>query len=141
MNVVFISSISIIAADPAANRALFVDALGLPLKAADVDAEYFHSEDIEGVKHFGIWPLHQAAEACFGTSEWPADRTVPQTSIEFEVGSADAVAPAAEELRAAGYEILHETRTEPWGQTVARTLAPDGSIVGLSYAPWMHDGG
>jgi len=31
-----------------------------------------------------------AAQACFGTLEWPAERTVPQASIEFEVESAPA---------------------------------------------------
>jgi hypothetical protein len=30
-------------------------------------------------------PLTQAARACFGTPEWPAERPVPQASIEFEV--------------------------------------------------------
>ena len=51
------------------------------------------------------------------------------------------MAPAADELRAAGYELVHEAREEPWGQTVARILSPEGLIVGISYAPWMHDGG
>jgi hypothetical protein len=26
-----------------------------------------------------------------------------------------------------------------WGQTVARLLSHEGSIVGVSYAPWLHD--
>ncbi len=31
-----------------------------------------------GSKHFDLWPLSKAAEACFGTAQWPADRVVPQ---------------------------------------------------------------
>ena len=137
MNVEWIASVAVIAADPAKSRELYVEALGLPLEA-DAGGEYFHSERIGGSKHFGVWPLAQAAQACFGTPEWPADRAVPQVSIEFEVRDADAVAAAADELRERGLTLLHEARQEPWGQTVARLLSTEGSIVGISYAPSQH---
>lgn len=136
MRIEFIASVAVIAADPTESRRLYLDVIGLPLEG---QGDYFHSERIEGSKHFGVWPLSEAAQACFGTSEWPADRPVPQASIEFEVADADAVAAAGEELRAAGYELLHPARQEPWGQTVARTLSPEGLIVGISYAPWLHE--
>jgi hypothetical protein len=87
-----------------------------------------------------VWPLTQASQACFGSPDWPAARRVPQVSIEFEVADADAVQSAADELRARGFELLHDARTEPWGQTVARLQSIEGCIVGISYAPWMHDG-
>ena len=138
MQIEFIASFATVTADPVASRALYVDALGLPLEHAAGD-DYIHSEQIGGSKHFGVWPLSQAAEACYGTSEWPADVPVPQASIEFELADADAVQAAAEELRAAGSELLHEPRQEPWGQTVARLLSPEGLIVGLSYAPSLHE--
>jgi catechol 2,3-dioxygenase-like lactoylglutathione lyase family enzyme len=137
VDVLFIASIAVVAADPAKSRELYVDALGLPLEAAG-DGEYFHSERIDGSKHFGVWPLAQAAQACFGAAEWPADRPVPQVSIEFEVADAGAVAAAAEELKARGLELLHGAREEPWGQTVARLLSPEDAIVGISYAPSLH---
>jgi catechol 2,3-dioxygenase-like lactoylglutathione lyase family enzyme len=137
VDIEFIASMSVIAAEPAESRKLFVEALGLPLKAAEGD-EYFHSEEIGGAKHFGVWPLAQAAQACFGTPEWPAERTVPQASIEFEVADADAVAAAAEELEEQGFELLHGAREEPWGQTVARLQSVDSLIVGISFAPWLH---
>ena len=84
MNVLFITSMSVVAADPPQSRKLFMDALGLPLEKYDAD-EYYSSDHIPGSKHFGVWPLSQAAEACFGTPVWPAGRVVPQASIEFEV--------------------------------------------------------
>src|SRR5919199_6357165 len=136
MQIEFIASVAIITRDTAAGRALFVETLGLPLETMPGD-DYLHSESIAGAKHFGVWPLRQAAEACFGTAEWPTDRPTPQASVEFEVGSPDAVGDAARELEQQGYELLHEPRTEPWGQTVARIQSPEGLIVGLSYAPWM----
>jgi hypothetical protein len=86
-----------------------------------------------------VWPLRQAAAACFGSSEWPADRPIPQASIEFEVATAAAVDEAARELEARGYQLLHGARTEPWGQTVARLLSEEGAILGISYAPALHD--
>jgi catechol 2,3-dioxygenase-like lactoylglutathione lyase family enzyme len=137
MRIESIASVSVISADPAASRKLYVDALGLPLER--LGGEYFASEKIDGSKHFGVWPLEEAAQACFGTSEWPAGTAVPQVSIEFEVADVDAVAAAAAELEARGFALLHQSRTEPWGQTVARLLSPEGAIVGISYAPWQHE--
>jgi catechol 2,3-dioxygenase-like lactoylglutathione lyase family enzyme len=105
MNVRFIASTAVVAADPPQSRKLFIDALGLPLQG-EGDGSY-SSESIPGSKQFGVWPLSQAAEACFGTPTWPADRVVPQASIEFEVEDADAVAAAGSELERAGFELLH----------------------------------
>jgi catechol 2,3-dioxygenase-like lactoylglutathione lyase family enzyme len=137
MNVLAVASVSPIAADPPESRKLYVDALGLPLE--QLDGEYYASEKIDGSKHFGVWPLSQAAQACFGSDEWPDHLIRPQVSIEFELEDADAVAAGAEELEGKGFELLHGARTEPWGQTVARLLSADGSIVGLSFAPWQHE--
>jgi catechol 2,3-dioxygenase-like lactoylglutathione lyase family enzyme len=137
MKIEFVSTVAVIAPDPAESRRLYVDTLGLPLSSEG--GEYFHSEQIAGIKHLGIWPLSQAAEACFGSEEWPADIPVPQVSIEFDVADADAVQRAADELAAAGYELLHAARQEPWGQTVARLLSPEGAVVGVSYAPALHE--
>ena len=137
MNVLFITSMSVVAADPRQSRKLFMEALGLPLEKYEAD-EYYSSENIRGSKHFGVWPLTQAAEACFGTPTWPADRLVPQASIEFEVEDAEAVAAAGDELERVGFELLHPARIEPWGQTVTRLLTDDGLIVGISYAPSLH---
>jgi len=138
MDVEFIATVSVIAADPTESRRLYVDALGLPLQA-EPGSEYFHSEEIGGAKHFAVWPLSQAAEACFGSPEWPAERPVPQMSVEFEVADADAVSAAAAELQEQGFELLHGARQEPWGQTVARLQTVDSLIVGVSYAPALHD--
>lgn len=136
MNVEFLATVAVIAPDPPASRMLYVEALGLPLEGG---GDYYHSEKVAGCKSFGIWPLSQAAEACFGTAQWPVDRPVPQVSIEFDLADAAAVAPAARELEQAGYELLHAPRQEPWGQTVARLQSPEGAIVGISYAPVLHD--
>jgi catechol 2,3-dioxygenase-like lactoylglutathione lyase family enzyme len=138
MDIQFISTLAAIAPDPQVSRELYIDTLGLPLEAGP-GSDYFHSDQIEGSKHFAIWPLSEAAQACFGTPDWPVDRPVPQMSLEFEVRDADAVPAAAEELRQRGFELLHNGREEPWGQTVARLQSPEGSIIGISYIPSMHD--
>jgi catechol 2,3-dioxygenase-like lactoylglutathione lyase family enzyme len=134
MKIEFVSSIAVIAPDPPRSRRLYVDTLGLALEGGG----YLHSEKIPGTNHFGIWPLSQAAEACFGSSEWPEHVQVPQASVEFDVEDAAAVQAGADELAEAGYELLHHAREEPWGQTVARFLSPEGVIVGVSYVPSMH---
>jgi hypothetical protein len=45
---------------------------------------------------------------------------------------------AAERLLGASHPILHEAREEPSGQTVARLLSNEGSVIGISYAPSQH---
>jgi len=63
---------------------------------------------------------------------------VPQVSVEFDVANEAEVSQAAAELAAQGYPLLHQARTEPWGQTVARLQTREGAIVGISYAPSLH---
>lgn len=137
MDILFITSVAAVVADPPHSRKLFIDTLGLPLEGTGDG--YYSSGNVPGSKHFGLWPLSQAAEACFGTPQWPTDRVVPQASIEFEVADTAAVAAAATELEREGFALLHPARTEPWGQTVARLLTDDGMIIGISYAPTLHN--
>lgn len=137
MQIEFVSGVAMIAPDPPESRKLYIDALGLPLE--HLAGEYWASEKIPGSKHFGVWPLEEAAEACFGTKQWPSDRPVPQVSVEFEVKDADAVAAGAAELEERGYSLVHGAQEMPWGQTVARLISPENAIVGLSYAPWLHE--
>lgn len=136
MEIEFVTSVAVITENAAASRALYIDALGLPLK--QLDGDYYASEEIGGCKHFGVWPLEQAAEACFGTPTWPEDIARPQLSLEFELADATAVVDGVQELRSRGYRMLHDAKVEPWGQTVARLLSPEGAVVGLSYAPSLH---
>jgi catechol 2,3-dioxygenase-like lactoylglutathione lyase family enzyme len=138
VDVKFVASVSIVTADPAEGRRLYVEVFKLPLQSPD-GGDYYFSENVEGTKHFGIWPLTEAAQACFGTTDWPSEHPVPQLSIEFEMADAAAVEAAASELRDHGETLLHPVRVEPWGQTIARILSSDGVIVGVSYAPWLHD--
>jgi catechol 2,3-dioxygenase-like lactoylglutathione lyase family enzyme len=133
MNVLFISGFAVITPDPEASARFYVDTLGLPLVNED---GYRHSNEIDGARHFGVWPLSAAAQACFGVDDWPEGTPVPTATIEFDV---DDVAAAAAEMEAAGYRLIHPPRTEPWGQTVARVLSPEGLLVGLSYAPWFRE--
>ena len=137
MNIEFLSTVAVITPHTISSRKLYIEALGLPLEGQGDG--YHHSEQVAGCRSFGIWPLSQASQACFGTDEWPTARPVPQVSIEFDVTDAAAVGPAALELQQAGYELLHAARDEPWGQTVARLQSPEGVIVGISYAPALHD--
>jgi hypothetical protein len=127
----------VITAEPSQSRQLFIGTLGLPLEGEGNG--YYSSGNIPGCTHFGVWPLTEAAQSCFGTSQWPPDMIIPQASIEFEVDDPEAVSRAGAELEAAGHELLHPTRTEPWGQTVTRVLTQEGLIVGISYIPAFHE--
>ena len=133
MNIEFVASFSPIVEDIAGARGFYGETLGI---AFEGDAEnYVFTERLDGVKHLGLWPLSAAADACFGTSIWPADLPRPQASIEFEVAD---VAAATQELLAGGHQVLHEPRTEPWGQTVARVLSADGLLVAVCHTPHLR---
>jgi len=38
-----------------------------------------------------------------------------------------------------GYRLIHNVRTEPWGQITARLLSPEGLLVAVCYSPSFHD--
>jgi len=134
MNVEFVASFSPIVRDPLGARELYRGGLGLSFERNDGD--YVFTEQLGGVKHFGLWPLAEAATACFGTEQWPDDVPVPQATVEFEV---DDVGTAAAELEGKGHTLLHGERTEPWGQITARLLTADGLLVAVCHTPWLHD--
>lgn len=134
MEVQFVTSIAPIVRDLEAARAFYQDGLGVSFEGGEGDYRFTHQ--LDGVKHFGLWPLAEAARSCFGTTEWPEDVPVPQASIEFEVGD---VAAAADELTAKGHRLIHQARTEPWGQITARLLSPEGLLVAVCYTPVFHE--
>jgi catechol 2,3-dioxygenase-like lactoylglutathione lyase family enzyme len=134
MDVQFVASVAPIVRDAEAASAFYRDALGLSFEGGE--GGYMFTHKLDGTKHFGLWPLSEAATACFGTTQWPGEIPVPQASIEFEVAD---VASAAQELAAKGYRLIHDARTEPWAQITARLLSPEGLLIAVCYTPSFHD--
>lgn len=136
MDVRFIAGFAVISTAPSKDTHLFVKTMGLPLRppSSVPDADYRYTESLEGAKHFGVWPLAEAAHACFGVEVWPSTHPIPQSTIEFEV---DDVEAAAEELHQEGYSLVHSVRTEPWGQVIARFQSPDGLLLGICHTPHL----
>ncbi len=130
MNVRFVAGVSPIVDDSAQARRFYGEQLGLPVTPLP-DSDYSEAP-LDGVKHFGLWTLRDAARSVFGQDEWPAGVPRPQATIEFEV---DNVAGAVHELREKGLRILQDTKVEPWGQTTARLLSPEGLLIGIVYTP------
>jgi catechol 2,3-dioxygenase-like lactoylglutathione lyase family enzyme len=137
MKVLFVAGVSPIVRDRDASVEFYERVLGIPLDKDD-DSGYVATNSLEGLKHLGLWRLSDAAEACFGTPEWPPDTPEPQATIEFDVDDVDA---AAVELQSAGYTLLHEPVTMPWGQRIVHVLSPEHLLVGLTYTPWMREDG
>ena len=138
MKIHSIASVSCVVKDSDVSARLYRDVLAVSFEGGEGD--YLFTERLPGVKHFGLWPLAEAAKACFGSSEWPDGLSRPQASVEFEVASVADVGSAADELRQAGCSLLHDAKEEPWGQTITRLITDDGIIVGICYTPWFHDG-
>lgn len=136
MKISFVAGFGPIVRDPAVSHKFWADGLGIAF--GELSPGYFATDELDGVKHFGLWPLSEAAENTFGTPDWPSDIPTPSAGIEFDVESPEAVPEAVAELKAKGYRILRDTRLEEWQQTTARLLSPEGILVGIAYTPWMH---
>ena len=122
--------------DPDAAHAFWRDGLGIRFE--EPVPGYFTNDDLEGVKAFAMWPLTQAADSTFGSPDWPADLPQPQAWLELDVESPEAVGEAVAEMESAGHRVLKGAHEEPWGQTTARLLSPEGLLVGVTFTPWMH---
>ena len=133
IDVLFVAGFGPIVRDPVPSRKFYAETLGLPFKE---DANgYLRTGELDGVKHFALWPLAQAAESCFCTDQWPGNLPAPQAWIEFDVGN---IEKATAELESQGYKLLVAMRREPWGQVVTRLLGPEGLLVGISHTPEMR---
>ncbi len=132
MRTMFIAGFGPIVRDLEASRSFYETTLGLSLEGDD---DYPHSESLDGCRHFALWRLEDAAEACFGTKAWPSALPVPTAWIEFDV---DNMTEAVEQLQRDGYRLLVADRTETWGQVVTRLLSPEGLLAGVTITPWMR---
>jgi len=133
MKVLFIAGFGPIVRESKASRKLYIDDLGLSFK--EEAGGYLHTEALEGVKAFALWPLSHAAQSCFGQKDWPSDLPMPQAWLEFEV---DDIEKATAELERKGYSLLVRLKKEPWGQTVSRFLSPEGILTAATFTPWMR---
>ena len=77
MELKFVAGVTPIVRDLDASLAFYRDALGVPVANSEDHPEYFATDDMPGLKHIGLWRLEDAAEACFGTNEWPSDVARP----------------------------------------------------------------
>jgi hypothetical protein len=134
LKVLFIAGFGPIVREAGESRRLYGDALGIPFK--EEAGGYLHTEAVEGVKSFALWPLSHAAQCCFGSDTWPDDIRTPQAWLEFDVENVEAATAA---LESRGYRMLVKNKLEPWGQTVSRFMSPEGLLVGVSLTPMLRD--
>jgi catechol 2,3-dioxygenase-like lactoylglutathione lyase family enzyme len=137
MRISFVAGFGPVIGEADAAHRFWRDGLGIDFQ--EPAPGYFTNDDLDGVRAFAMWPLSQAAESTFGSPEWPSDLPVPQAWLELDVESAEAVGDAVAEMGTAGHRVLRGAHEEPWGQTTARLLSPEGLLVGITYTPWMHE--
>ncbi len=131
--VLFVAGFGPVVQDMTESHTFYLDTLGLSFER---DGDYLHTDKVEGVKHFALWPLSQAAESCFGSEIWPSDLPIPQAWMEFDVDNID---QATIELEERGYRLLTRAQKEPWGQIVTRLLSPEGLLVAVTVTPVMRE--
>ncbi|WP_272663960.1 MULTISPECIES: glyoxalase [unclassified Providencia] len=137
-DVLFVAGFGPIVTDYKKSHSFYLELLKLPLKPIEEGSQYLtcEQEGLEGVKHFALWPIEQAAQSCFGQGEWPKNIPTPQSWMEFEVSDIEKITKIC--LKE-GYVLLVNNRIEPWGQTVTRLLSPEGMLVGLTVTPWLRE--
>lgn len=133
IKVLFVAGFGPIVRDRITGRKLYGDTLNISFK--EEQGGYLHTEDLNGVRSFALWPLDQAAHSCFDKDSWPENTPVPQAWVEFDV---DNVESATAKLESRGYRALIKNKKESWGQTVTRFLSPEGLLVGLTMTPSMR---
>jgi catechol 2,3-dioxygenase-like lactoylglutathione lyase family enzyme len=134
LKILFVAGFGPIVRDMAESCKLYGEVLGIPF--TEETGGYLHTEALNGVKTFALWPLSQAAQSCFGSDSWPDSIPVPQAWLEFDVES---VEDATAGLEARGYRVLVKNKKEPWGQTVSRLISPEGLLVGITFTPALRD--
>jgi len=117
------------------SRNFYKELFGVPLEYEGA-SYYTATNEMEGLKHFGLWTLLNAARSVFDQSEWPTDVPIPQGIIEFDV---EDVAEAVSEMKPKGAEILQGRRVEPRGQTTVCFLSPKGLLIGITYTPRLRN--
>ncbi len=100
------------------------------------NSDYLLTEEgqLEGVKHFAVWPLAQAAASCFGEEQWPTEHPIPQGWIEYEVQDLDGAT-----------RVLSEKAIGCWWLT-ARTVGANRHFAcsarrlayRLTITPWLR---
>lgn len=131
--VLFVAGFGPIVRDIPESQKFYLDALGLFFEK---EGDYLHTGKLNGVKHFALWPLSQAAQSCFGSERWPSKLPIPQAWLEFDV---DDIEQAAAKLEKQGYKLLTKSKKEPWGQIVTRLLSPEGLLVAVTVTPGMRE--
>ena len=135
IEILFVAGFGPVVDDRQASRKLYQEAFGISFK--EEKGGYLHTEALEGVKTFALWPLSEAAQSCFGKDSWPKEIPVPQAWLEFEV---DSVENATAALELQGYRMLIRSKREPWGQTVSRFISPENLLVAVTFTPSMREG-
>ena len=136
IRVLFVAGFGPVVADRDKSDKLYRKVLALPLRHEEGYEGYWHSQCLEGVKHFALWPLDKAALSCFGKTEWPEELPLPQSWLEVDVAD---IAAATVILEKAGYRLLVRLQEEPWGQTVTRFLSPEGMLMAVTHTPFLRE--
>lgn len=137
IKVLFISGFGPVVNRQQESEHLYRDMFGLPLEHTKGYEGYWHTQAVDGVKHFALWPLDKAALSCFGIAQWPEEVPVPQAWLELDVEDIEA---ATQVLEQNGYSLLVRLKQEPWGQTVTRFLSPEGLLVAVAHTPFLRNG-
>ena len=131
----FVAGFGPIVRDVVGSKQFWADA-GFAL--SEIAPDYYGDDDKEGVKAFAavaagprrrehLWQDRMAGRRAGSAGLDRAGRRVGRCRAQ-----------AATEMVGKGHRLIREAREEPWKQTTARLLAPEGLLVGISYTPWMH---
>ena len=79
--VLFVAGFGPIVQDIPKSHKFYVDALGLSFQKEAGD--YLHTEKLDGVKTFALWPLSQAAQSCFGSESLKTPAAAFKVTVEW----------------------------------------------------------
>ena len=80
MNINFVAGFAPIVTDMGENRNFYKELFGVPLEYEGA-SDYTATNEMESLKHFGLWTLLDAARSVFDEGEWPINVPIPQGTI------------------------------------------------------------
>ena len=131
LKVVFVAGFGPLVKDPAASKAFYVDVLGLPLEQ-QAGGGYYHGEKLDGVRHFALWPLSEAAQSCFGANAWPADVPEPHSWLEFDVEDVATATAALKCQSALDWDPLSASKRAPFERRVRPVALAPSELAGVA---------
>ena len=106
MELKFVAGVTPIVRDLDASLTFYRDTLGVPVANSEDHPEYFATDDMPGLKHIGLWRLERRGGGVLRHEAVAERRSRSRKRPSSSMSTTSR--PAAQEMVAAGYTLVHD---------------------------------